>query len=83
MSDGGREDVNKTKITQKKSELSFFMFKRLKYILDNKPINNDTQMEIENYVFTQVTDFLNNKDDLFIIGVDSGFLTKELKKVLF
>jgi DNA-dependent RNA polymerase len=71
---------NNTKITQSKSELSFFIFQRLKYILDNKPFNRDTQEEIERYIFSQVTNFLNEKDDLLILGVNNSILSIELKK---
>lgn len=74
---------DKTKTTMSKNKLSFSIFEKLKYILDNKPINIETQMEIENYILSQVSDFINNKNDLNLLGVNSSYLTTELKRFCF
>lgn len=52
-------------------------FSRIKYILDNNPLNSDTQMKLETLLVDNRIQFSKNKDDSFID------FPNDLKEVLF
>lgn len=71
---------NKEIVEVKKMKFDDFnknsIFVKLAYILNNEPLNEDTQIKIEKLLFSQ-RNFFGNKKEVNIFGVDTSKYTKD------
>lgn len=59
-------------------DFNISMFVRLKYLLNNKPLNNDTQKEIEGLMFSQFQSLLSDRKPPVVLGVSVDNLSSKL-----
>lgn len=67
----------------KSNDIIRFVFNNLINIIKENPINENTQLKIENYLFNQYNVLAENKDKVLVSGVDFSLFSKELKDYCF
>ena len=66
-----------------KNDVFKLIYNNIINIIENNPINNDTQYKIENYLINQYKDLIFNKDKLYISDIDFSLFNKEFKNYCF
>lgn len=65
-----------------RNESKFNVYTELKYFLDNSPINNETQIKIEQFLLNNGLEVLKNKSDIKIGGLYGGLYSKKTSEFL-
>lgn len=67
----------------KSNDIIKLIFSNLINIIKNNPINENTQISIENYLFNQYKILANSKDNIKVSGIDLSLFNKEFKEYCF
>lgn len=65
-----------------RNESKFNVYTELKYFLDNSPINNETQIKIEQFLLKNGLEVLKDKSDIKIAGLYGGLYSKKTSEFL-
>lgn len=72
----------------KDGKLSNYQFSELVFvgianILENNPVNNETQIKLERFIRNQFTEFIQNKKSPTVLDIDSGLINYKFSQYFF
>jgi hypothetical protein len=75
--ENGNENISSFEDNKNKSsyDLNLFLFTNIINILENEPINSDTQLKIERFLYVQFDEFLTNKESFLVSDIDTKIFT--------